>query len=165
MVKRPTWDDIFMAEVEVLETRVTCLKFKVGAVFVKGKDQRLTAGYNGPPRGEPHCADTGCAKETGDNQGRCRGCHAEMNGIVNSALNGICLAGCKVYCSFSPCYECAKHLVGLGISEFIYREKYEKEFVVVKELFERRNILLRQFNPRRLKVRDREAVSQALVSR
>jgi len=165
MIKRPTWDDIFMAELEVQETRVTCLKFKVGAIFVRGKDQRLTAGYNGPPRGEPHCVDTGCAKETGDNQSRCRGNHAEMNGIVNAALNGINLAGCKVYCSFSPCYECAKHLVNLGIAEFIYRERYEKEFRIVKELFDRRGILLRQFTPKRIRVKDKDLASQAVLSK
>lgn len=157
MIKiRPTWDDIFMAEVEILETRVTCLNFKVGAVFAKAA-QQLTAGYNGPPPREPHCIDTGCSKETGDNQGRCRGCHAEINGIVNATLHGISLFGCRVYCSFSPCYECAKHLVTLGITEFVYKEKYEKDFTIIRELFGRRNILLRQFTPKRLRVKDREA--------
>jgi len=59
------------------------------------------------------------------------------------------LKDCGVACTFSPCYSCAKQLVNLGIKEFVYEISYDDEFEanVVKELFERRGIILRQFIP------------------
>ena len=58
---RPEWDEYFMAMAELAATRSTCLRRRVGAVLTK--DNRiLCSGYNGAPKGIPHCIDVGCLR-------------------------------------------------------------------------------------------------------
>ena len=152
MNNRPSWDETRMDLVRTMAKRSVCKHYKVGVVFYREKTP-VMSGYNGPPRGEPHCNEVGCAKE--DEQGnklpagsgKCRGAHAEINGIVNAALDGISLKGCGVACTYSPCYACSKELINLGITEFLYEILYddEEENRLVKELFQRRGVVLRQF--------------------
>ena len=47
---------------EVVSKRSTCLRRKVGAVLVKDR-QILATGYNGTPKGLPHCEQVGCLRE------------------------------------------------------------------------------------------------------
>ena len=53
MSDRPDNDTYFMRMAELVATRSTCLRRKVGAVIVKEK-RVLTTGYNGAPRGLRH---------------------------------------------------------------------------------------------------------------
>jgi len=152
-MSRPCWDKTRMLIVRIMAERSVCKHYQVGVVFYRGK-KIIIGGYNGPPVGEPHCIEVGCAKEVDGKKlpagsNRCRGCHAEINAIINAAYDGISLKDCGVACTFSPCYSCAKQLVNLGIKEFVYEISYDDEFEanVVKELFERRGIILRQFIP------------------
>ena len=46
---RPSNDEYFMDMAELVSTRSTCLRRKVGAVIVKDK-RVLSTGYNGSPR-------------------------------------------------------------------------------------------------------------------
>jgi len=150
-MKRPNWEDIAAKVVEAYSQRSTCIHYKVAAAFFR-EDRLLVVGYNGPPRGEPHCTEIGCAKEAG---GRCRGAHAEINGLVNAATEGINLKNCWVLCSYSPCLECAKHLVNLEITKFIYLHNYPKKELTdrkhkqeteeVKKLFTRHKIELKKY--------------------
>ena len=59
---RPDWDSYFMEIAEVVSKRSTCLRRKVGAVLVKDR-QILATGYNGTPKGLPHCEVVGCLRE------------------------------------------------------------------------------------------------------
>jgi len=129
--------------------RSSCKHYNVGMVFTKG-DQLLSLGYNGAPRKEPNCCEVGCAKEIDgkvlpSGSGMCRGSHAEINAISNASRNGVNLEGCTVYGTWSPCYDCAKHLVNLGVIEFIYETKYKQEFSKVKKLFNNQGISLITF--------------------
>ena len=47
---RPSNDEYFMDMAELVSTRSTCLRRKVGAVIVKDK-RVLSTGYNGSPKG------------------------------------------------------------------------------------------------------------------
>ncbi|MBA7640071.1 hypothetical protein ES703_47735 [subsurface metagenome] len=49
---RPSWDEYFMRITELVASRATCLRRKVGAVLVRNK-RILTTGYNGPPEHPP----------------------------------------------------------------------------------------------------------------
>lgn len=148
---RPSWDKTRLDLVRTISKRSVCKHYKVGVLFYRGK-KPIVFGYNGPQVGEPHCVEVGCAKEDEKGNklpagsGKCRGAHAEMNAITNAALEGINLKNCGIICTFSPCYPCAKELINLGISEFVYEIPYddERESCLVKELFERRGIILRQ---------------------
>ncbi|OQY38386.1 cytidine deaminase [Candidatus Atribacteria bacterium 4572_76] len=107
-MSRPTWDEYFMEITELVSKRSTCLRRKVGAVIVQDK-RILTTGYNGAPRGLPHCLEIGCLREikkvaSGERQELCRGLHAEQNAIVQAALHG-----------------------NSGIKKIIFKEKYPDE--------------------------------------
>lgn len=142
----------FMEKAEIISKLSVCLYFQIGAVFVTDDNMyELVSGYNGPASGEPHCDEVGCAKidENGNflltNSGRCRGCHAEMNAIINAARRGISIKGTIAYCTSSPCRQCAKHLINLPIIRFVFAKKYETDFEEVKKMFERRKIEFIEF--------------------
>ena len=148
----PSWDETAMEVVRAYEKRSHCKWFKVVAVFYKG-NRLLSVGYNGPPKGEPHCDEVGCAKMKNGKKllggsGLCRGAHAEVNAVANAASEGVCLKGTRIYCTYTPCYDCAKMLVNLGIKEIVYAKIYDDEGKgnqKVFELFERQNIIVRHF--------------------
>ena len=54
MPARPDWDVYFLLMAQVAAARSTCMRRKVGAVLVRGR-QILSTGYNGDPRVVPHC--------------------------------------------------------------------------------------------------------------
>ncbi len=148
---RISWDELFMKITQLYGQRSSCKHFKVGVVFVRG-NRILSAGYNGPPIGEVHCTEVGCAKEDDDGNrlpagsGLCRGAHAEMNAIANASTEGVMLDGATVYCTYSPCYDCAKVLVNLGIRKYFYEISYNDENSRAIELFDRHKIKVRKFN-------------------
>ncbi|HUT96366.1 MAG TPA: deaminase [Candidatus Paceibacterota bacterium] len=143
-----SWQEVFVETLKVWACKSRCFHYHIAAIFVRDK-RILQIGYNGPTVGDDHCNDFGCAKEVNgiilpSGSKRCRGAHAEMNAIVNAAKNGINLAGCEVYCTQSPCYDCAKHLNNMGIKVLYYLKRYEEEFPQASALFERRGIKLIQ---------------------
>ncbi len=100
--------------------RSTCLRAQVGAIIVKDK-RILTTGYNGAPKGLPHCLDEGC--EIVD--GHCvRTLHAEQNAIIQAALHGVSLDGGTIYTTHQPCATCAKMIINAGMTRVIYAGHY-----------------------------------------
>jgi dCMP deaminase len=137
-MNRPTWDETFMEIAVVFSRRSMCRHYKVGAVIAK--DRRfLTAGYNGPVSGEPHCVDVGCAKEKNGKKlpsgsGLCRGAHAEINAISNAANLGVSVQGATLYITYRPCYDCAKHIINAGIKKVIYIQDYDGDLPAIDSL-------------------------------
>lgn len=145
-----SWDETVKEVIHAFSKRAHCIQFKIGVAFFED-GRLLAAGYNGPPRKEPHCDEVGCAKVGPDGKrmpagsGLCRGAHAEMNAIANAARKGINLSNSIVYCTFTPCYDCAKVLVNLGIKELIYEQEYPDEDPKVYNLFKKQGIKIRKF--------------------
>ena len=142
-MNRPSWDEYFMEITELVAKRSTCLRRKVGAVIVQDK-RILTTGYNGAPRGLPHCLEMGCLREekevaSGERQELCRGLHAEQNAIVQAALYGISIKGSILYCTTQPCVTCAKMIINAGIKRIIYQEKYPDE--LARKLFKEAGVI------------------------
>ena len=50
------WDKYFMEISEVVSRKTKCLSRRIGAVIVRDKSI-VSTGYNGPPRGVPHCSE------------------------------------------------------------------------------------------------------------
>jgi dCMP deaminase len=119
--QRPSWDEYFMMMArDVVSTRATCLRRKVGAVLVRDK-RILTTGYNGSPPGMPHCTEVGCWMV----EGHCiRTIHAEQNAIVQAAIHGISTQGATCYVTSAPCVHCAKLLIAAGIVRVVYADRY-----------------------------------------
>jgi len=131
MSDRPDNDTYFMRMAELVATRSTCLRRKVGAVIVKEK-RVLTTGYNGAPRGLRHCEEVGCVRqqnniESGTRHELCRGVHAEQNAVIQGAYFGASIKGATIYTTNFPCVLCAKILLNAGIDEIVYLDTYVDE--------------------------------------
>ena len=123
---RPTWDEYFIEITLDVAKRSTCNRAQVGAIIVKDK-RILTTGYNGAPRGLPHCLDAGC--EIVD--GHCvRTLHAEQNAIIQAALHGISVEGGTIYSTHQPCHTCAKMIINAGLTRIVYVGAYHDEIAM-----------------------------------
>ncbi len=123
---RPELDDYFMEIAKVVASRSTCLRRKAGAVLVKDK-RILSTGYNGVPKGLPHCEDTGCPRAeypSGTHHELCRAVHSEQNAIVQAAIHGVSIEGATLYCTLQPCIICTKMLINAGIKRVVFCEDY-----------------------------------------
>ncbi|EKE15817.1 MAG: hypothetical protein ACD_11C00103G0019 [uncultured bacterium] len=156
--KRMTWDETFMNLAIMVSKRAACKFHETGSVFVDKNKRIVSMGYNGPTEGDLHCVDVGCAKIDGDPQTgklkRCRGAHAEVNGIIN-AQDSTRLRGATLYSVLFPCYDCMKALNNAGIKEIIYLKSYERiqtggekmeEENESLELAEKRGIEIRKYD-------------------
>lgn len=125
-IDRPDLDEYFMEIASVVAKRSTCLRNRVGALFVKNK-RLLTTGYNGAPAGIQHCDEVGCAREgvaSGTRHELCRAVHAEQNAIIQAALHGVSIEGATLYCTHQPCILCAKMLINAKVSRVVYSQAY-----------------------------------------
>jgi len=126
---RLSWDEFFMNIAVLTSKRTSCRYVEAGTVYVDKNKRVISIGYNGPSEGDYHCIDVGCAKVDGDPKTgelkRCRGAHAEMNGLVN-AVDTARLRGATLYSATFPCYDCMKSLNNAGIKEIVYFEEYER---------------------------------------
>ena len=105
---------------DVVASKATCLRKQVGAVFITEDFELLATGYNGAPRGFPHCT-----KETCNSKNRCTNTvHAEQNGIVQAARRGFSLDKSLLYSNYGPCAVCARMLVNLGVKAVYIKEEY-----------------------------------------
>ncbi len=140
-------DDYFMKIAEVVSQRSTCIKRKVGAVLVK-ESHIISTGYNGAPSGFKHCTKKTCVRqnlESGERPELCRGVHAEINCIVQAAIHGTSIKGDTIlYSTTFPCMSCLKLLINAGIKKIIYKEGYNMENKVKKELLDESNLVIQK---------------------
>ncbi|MGG1547129.1 cytidine/deoxycytidylate deaminase family protein [Bacillus paralicheniformis] len=121
---RKSWDQYFMEQAELVSTRATCDRLKVGAVLVK--DNRMIAtGYNGSISGTAHCDGVGhlmCEN------GCKRTIHAELNAILQCAKYGVAADGATAYVNHYPCPSCMQALNQSGIKKVVYRHFYKHRY-------------------------------------
>ncbi|MBR1452372.1 MAG: cytidine/deoxycytidylate deaminase family protein [Candidatus Methanomethylophilaceae archaeon] len=146
---RPSNDEYFMEMAQLVSSRSTCLRRKVGAVIVKEK-RVLSTGYNGSPKGTKHCEELGCIRvklnvPSGTRHELCRGVHAEQNAVTQAAYFGVSVDGATIYTTTYPCSMCAKILINAGIKEIIYSEGYADD--LSKDLLEEAGIEIREYTP------------------
>lgn len=146
---RPSNDEYFMDMAQLVSTRSTCLRRRVGAVIVKDK-RVLSTGYNGSPKGTRHCEELGCIREqmkipSGTRHELCRGVHAEQNAVTQAAYFGVSVKGATIYTTTFPCSMCAKILINAGISEIVYNEGYIDD--LSKDLLAETNVIVREYHP------------------
>lgn len=124
-----------------------CLSYRVGAIIAKD-GRPVTAGYNGTVTGQPNCdevaLDNGWAEyvdvpgvgkelrlkescsDAYSEWGRSKIIHAEINAILFAAREGKSIDGGTMYCTMSPCPDCAKAIAQSGIRTLVYCEEYSK---------------------------------------
>jgi dCMP deaminase len=142
------WDSYFHSICETVASKSPCLSRKIGAILVLDKSI-ISTGYNGPPRGIPHCgkerwiADdnlrkgilvlnnierrfhTECPRkilgyESGTHMELCPAQHAEENCVSNAARLGVSVFGSTLYMNcIIPCKNCLGTLINAGIIEIV----------------------------------------------
>lgn len=92
-------------------------RYKVGAILVKDGNI-ISMGYNGTPNGFDNC----CEDEDGNTKAEVL--HAESNAITKCAKSTKSSENSILYCTLSPCVECAKLIIQSGIKEVYFKEFY-----------------------------------------
>lgn len=124
-LNRPTKDAYFIGMARHVSTQSTCLRRSVGCVLVDDKKNVLATGFNGVPRGYPHCNEghpcPGAGFASGQELGKCMSAHAEINALLQcSDVDEIE----SVYLTVSPCTECIKALMNTGARRIVFLEEY-----------------------------------------
>jgi len=92
-------------------------RLQVGAIVVKD-DRIISIGYNGMPSGW----DNECEDE--NNKTKPQVLHAESNAITKLAKSHESGDKSTMFCTHSPCIECAKLIFQTGINTLYYRSDY-----------------------------------------
>lgn len=121
---RPSRDETGLALAHVWALRGTCARRQVGCVLFDADGYALSAGYNGPAAGEPHCVDHPCrgtALASGTGLDECEALHAEWGAVARCAdIRRIYTC----YVTASPCVTCVKILAGTGCRRIVFTEDY-----------------------------------------
>ena len=121
--KRPSWDDYFLQIADLVASRATCRRLKVGAILVKDR-KIISTGYCGAPKKMPDCFEAGCLMR----DDHCvRTVHAEINTVAQAAFHGVSTKDSILYANWLPCYNCAKVLINAGVNKIVYREIYRPD--------------------------------------
>jgi len=141
-IERPEWDRYFMDISKAVAARAIDPSIHVGCVIIDTDRRILATGYNGFPPGFPD-----------DSLPRTRPekypytIHAEANAIASSRAD---LRLGTLYCTHSPCIECAKLIITAGIQRVIYETEYATsaaamdQSALAKKLFEMGRVKLEQ---------------------
>lgn len=125
---RPTKDQYLMNLAKVAATRSTCIRRAVGCVLADKDGMVLAIGYNGVPKGQPHCnqhdefTPEGCPHICDSawlppGQDSCEAVHAEQNAILH------CKEPAQIdtaYVTLSPCKACLKLLMNTGCKRIVF---------------------------------------------
>ena len=115
-------------------------RLHVGAVIVKG-NQVLSSGYNGMPSGWENVCENKVYCEDGEYKeqqlpkdsnewknfklvSKPEVMHAERNALDKVAASNESTQGAIMFCTHSPCLECAKSIYNTGITEIYYKHDY-----------------------------------------
>lgn len=146
--------------IEMMETaflvsqKSTCCSYRVGCVIEKD-GIIISTGFNGVPRGKKTCCEhaydekwlikNGASMLHSLDQNKRplhsewsskNEVHAEINAIMNCAKNGVSLLGANMWCTASPCPDCAKAIANSGISKLYYCDGYDRGAQNWKDILE-----------------------------
>lgn len=112
----------------VAASRANCLNRAVGSILVTSDNGSVIAtGYNGVPRGLPHCQTCRRREEgfgPGEGLHRSRAEHSERSVIEQAAKYGRKTEGGILYVTDMPCSECTKAIINAGIKKIYYCSEY-----------------------------------------
>lgn len=133
---------------ETVAQRSTCLRKKSGTVIVN-KDEIISTGYSGAPRGRENCIDLGfCSKKKFFPDVRhagydaCRSVHAEMNAIISSSRKDM-MGGTLYLVQYRTdsgeyeenpgcCQMCRKLIINSGIQRVIVRDTSDIGYKIIE---------------------------------
>jgi len=116
-----TFDEYFYKICNVISEKSNCLYEKIGSILVRD-NVIISTGYNGPPRGIPHCKDihNECPLILNKKFHLCPGAHSEINVIVHAARLGVQIKDSILYTNNQvPCGNCLIGIINSGIEEVV----------------------------------------------
>jgi dCMP deaminase len=128
-------DKTYMTVAHEFAKNSYCKRAQVGALIVKDGNV-VSFGYNGTPKGW----DNTCEDE--NNTTKPEVLHAESNAIAKCASSVNSSLGADIYCTHSPCIECAKLIIQAGITTVYYDILYRSEDGI--KLLQNNNIIVKQ---------------------
>ncbi len=155
--ERPDWDVYFMIQAVLAKLRSNCITRQIGAVIVKDNRQ-ISTGYNGTPSGILNCYEGGCKRcidrfkgyiKSGENLERCVCVHAEANAIMQCVMfgNAGSTKNATLYSTLSPCIECSKMAITVGITRVVILSHYEEDGA---EILRQMNVQIIKMDPIKL---------------
>ena len=115
--KQTLLDQRYLAMARIWSQNSYCQRRQVGALMVKDK-MIISDGYNGTPSG----FENFCEQEDGTTKPYVL--HAEANAISKVAKSSNSSEGATMYITASPCLECAKLIIQVGIRRVVYSDEY-----------------------------------------
>jgi dCMP deaminase len=150
------FDSKYMKMAQIWASNSHAKRNKVGALIVKD-GMIISDGFNGTPSGFENeceyivpCGNT-CTNLFGQDCEHCKEhklktkpyvLHAEANAILKVSRSTNSAEGATLYCTLSPCLECAKLIIQAGITRLVYAEQYRDTEGL--ELLKRSNIQIKQ---------------------
>ena len=151
-MKRISKENYYLNMAETALERSTCLRRKWGAVIVK-KDEIISTGYNGAPRGRKNCDELGyCIREKlniprGERYELCRSVHAEQNAIISAPRKNMIDATLYMVGKHADtgeyvenamsCSMCKRVIINSGISKIVIRDTKTKfREILVQDLID-----------------------------
>lgn len=86
---------------------------RVGMCKPCGGERSLVKRHGGHLMRDGHCVRT---------------IHSEMNSLLQCALDGVSPQGAVLYCTASPCFDCAKAIIRAGIKKVYYGQDYDSRY-------------------------------------
>jgi len=119
-------DHYFMNIAIEVAKRSTCSRRKIGAIIVSDVGEIKSTGYNGNPRGLPHCDEMGCIRDklgipSGTRLETCTAVHAEQNALIQAGTNS---RGSTLYSTIVPCPICARMILNAQVARVVYIGDY-----------------------------------------
>lgn len=112
----------------------TCGVIKVGCIITRN-GRIISSGYNGSFIGAKHCNRIKFkSRDQHHLWSKENEVHAEANAILYAARYGISINETVMYCTHSPCFECAKMIIQSGIKKLFFIETYDRGIGVVSYL-------------------------------
>lgn len=112
------YDLAYLEMAKIISKCSEAKRLKVGAIIVKDRCI-VSEGLNGTPAG---WYTNECEDETGLTKPEV--IHAEENSILKAARTGRATNGSTLYCTHSPCKDCAKAIIGAGVIKVVYEVDY-----------------------------------------
>lgn len=133
---RPDWNTIFIDICKVIAQRSTCVRVKTAAIMVNPEHNNIVAiGYNGVATTKEHCCDYWTTEQQSQKEfhkmhhdwSNKNELHAEINCLFNACKSGSDVRNCYMYTLTSPCTNCAKSIISMGIKKVYYETEYDRD--------------------------------------
>jgi len=122
--------DAYMKVAETFANLSTAERLQVGAIVVKD-DRIISIGYNGMPSGWDNTCEYEVMGDLGslekDLKTKPEVLHAETNAIAKVARSPESAEGATLFCTHSPCMDCAKLIYQSGICAVYYKTDYRSD--------------------------------------